>query len=48
MATALDAVREGFEVRVLSDLTVPVTPQLGQAARHKMTEAGIQLVSVAG
>jgi nicotinamidase/pyrazinamidase len=45
--TALDAVREGFAVRVLSDLTAPVTPELGAAARQRMVEAGIELATSA-
>lgn len=39
-STVLDALGEGFAVRVLSDLTVPVTPELGEAARAEMAAAG--------
>ncbi|MDR1294038.1 MAG: isochorismatase family protein [Bifidobacteriaceae bacterium] len=42
-ATALDAVRLGFGARVLIDLTVPVSPELGSAARARMVGAGIAL-----
>lgn len=41
--TALDAVDQGLEVRVFEDLTEPVSPQTGQAARGKMREAGVHL-----
>ncbi|MFP7695801.1 isochorismatase family protein [Trueperella sp. LYQ143] len=40
--TALDALRAGFRVRVFSDLTAPVSPELGEAAREEMDEAGIE------
>ena len=43
-ATALDAVRAGLTVRVLTDLTAPVTPEQGEAARREMAEAGVELV----
>lgn len=39
-ATVLDARQAGFVVRVLSDLTVPVSEESGHAARVAMTEAG--------
>ena len=42
--TALDAVRQGYRVRVLTDLTEPVSPELGRAARADMSAAGIELV----
>ncbi|MDR1294095.1 MAG: isochorismatase family protein [Bifidobacteriaceae bacterium] len=42
-ATALDAVALGLATRVLTDLTVPVTPELGAAAREEMVRAGIVL-----
>ncbi len=42
--TALDAVRNGLRTRVLTDLTVPVTPELGAAAREEMSAAGVALV----
>ncbi|MCL2802529.1 MAG: isochorismatase family protein [Micrococcales bacterium] len=43
MATALDAVKHGLDCRVLTDLTVPVTEELGQAARERMAAAGVKL-----
>ena len=42
--TALDARKLGFEVTVFEDLTVPVSEELGVAARKQMTAAGIALV----
>ena len=39
-ATALDARAAGLNVRLLTDLTVPVTPELGEAARAEMLAAG--------
>ncbi|QWW20015.1 isochorismatase family protein [Schaalia sp. 19OD2882] len=39
--TALDAAAEGFRVRVLSDLTEPVSPETGAAASMRLAEAGI-------
>ncbi|MDO8106779.1 isochorismatase family protein [Isoptericola sp. b441] len=42
--TTLDAVREGFGARVLTDLTVPVSEELGVQARARMAEAGAELV----
>jgi nicotinamidase/pyrazinamidase len=44
-ATALDAVREGLTVRVLTDLTAPVTPEQGETARSELAAAGVQLIS---
>ncbi|WP_225755340.1 isochorismatase family protein [Actinotalea sp. Marseille-Q4924] len=44
LATALDAVRLGMRTRVLTDLTVPVTPEQGAAARERMAAEGIELV----
>ena len=41
--TALDARALGLATRVLTDLTVPVTPELGAAARETMAAAGIAL-----
>ena len=41
--TALDARKFGFEVTVFEDLTVPVSEELGVAARKQMTAAGITL-----
>jgi nicotinamidase/pyrazinamidase len=47
-ATALDAVGLGLATRVLTDLTVPVTPELGAAARETMARSGIVLVESDG
>jgi nicotinamidase/pyrazinamidase len=44
-ATALDALTLGLRTRVLTDLTVPVTPDQGAAAREAMRTAGAELVS---
>ena len=41
--TALDATAQGYRVRVLTDLTEPVSPELGRAARAEMRSAGIEL-----
>lgn len=41
--TALDGIKAGYDVRVYSDLTVPVSPELGQAARAEMSGAGIEI-----
>ena len=41
--TALDAKRLGFDVTVFEDLTVPVSEELGVAARKQMADAGIIL-----
>lgn len=41
-ATALDAHRLGYPTTVLSDLTVPVTPELGAQARAEMAAAGVR------
>lgn len=41
--TALDAARLGLRTRVLTDLTVPVTPEQGAAARQEMAAAGVAL-----
>lgn len=43
-ATAIDALKEGFDARVLTDLTEPVTAELGEQARCSMKEAGVTLV----
>jgi nicotinamidase/pyrazinamidase len=42
-ATALDAKQLGYRVTVFSDLTVPVNPESGEAARVAMREAGVEL-----
>lgn len=44
-ATAIDAVRNGLRVRVLTDLTAPVTAEQGEAARREMADAGVELVA---
>ncbi|MGI8665664.1 MAG: isochorismatase family protein [Jatrophihabitans sp.] len=44
-ASALDAIRAGFAVRLLTDLTVPVTAAGGAEARAAITAAGGELVS---
>ncbi len=45
--TALDGLRAGWPVRVLSDLTVPVSEELGEEARKELDEAGVeQILSV--
>ncbi len=43
-ATALDAQAQGLRTRVLTDLTVPVSPELGAQAREAMRAAGVALV----
>lgn len=43
-ATALDALQAGLRTRVLTDLTVPVTPEQGEQARAEMAAAGVELV----
>ena len=45
--TALDAARLGFATRVLTDLTIPVTPDQGTQARAELTAAGIELADSA-
>jgi len=47
-ASALDALSAGLAVRLLTDLTVPVTPESGAAARAEIGAAGGLLVSSAG
>ena len=42
-ATALDAHALGLATRVLTDLTVPVTAELGAAARSELAAAGVHL-----
>jgi nicotinamidase/pyrazinamidase len=44
-ATALDAHALGLTTRVLTDLTVPVTRELGEQARAELRAAGVDLVS---
>lgn len=43
-ATALDAKRLGFDTEVIEELTVPVTKELGELARHSMETFGIRYV----
>lgn len=40
-ATALDGRREGFEVILIEEATLPVTPEGGEDALREMREAGI-------
>ena len=42
-ATTLDGLREGFEVRVLTDLCAPVDEERGAAALQELVSAGAQL-----
>jgi nicotinamidase/pyrazinamidase len=44
-ATALDAHAAGLRTRVLTDLTVPVSPELGAAARDELAAAGVELAA---
>jgi nicotinamidase/pyrazinamidase len=44
-ATVLDAVREGFGVRVLEPLVAGVAPETTQAAVEEMIDAGVTFVS---
>ena len=41
--TALDGRRRGYAVRVLTDLTEPVSPAQGEAARSALSAAGVEL-----
>jgi nicotinamidase/pyrazinamidase len=43
-ATALDAVRQGFDTRVLLDLTPGVAPETTAIALEQMRHAGVELV----
>ncbi|MGW0045334.1 isochorismatase family protein [Rhodococcus sp. NPDC003348] len=43
-ATAMDAVREGFDTRVLLDYTAGVAPDTVRTALHAMQTAGVTLV----
>ncbi|MFE6971104.1 isochorismatase family protein [Isoptericola sp. NPDC057653] len=42
--TALDAVGLGLATRVLTDLTIPVSPEQGEQARAELAAAGVELV----
>lgn len=44
-ATALDAVRSGFHVRVLTDLCVGITPESVAASMKEMSDAGVEVVT---
>jgi nicotinamidase/pyrazinamidase len=44
-ASALDALAAGLGVRLLTDLTVPVTEESGQAARAAISAAGGTLIT---
>jgi len=46
LATAIDARDEGFQVRVLTNLTAAVTPESGKKAMEQMKEAGCQLLAI--
>ncbi|MEU2201482.1 isochorismatase family protein [Isoptericola sp. NPDC019482] len=41
--TALDAVGLGLQTRVLTDLTIPVSPEQGEQARAELAAAGVEL-----
>ncbi|WP_275006337.1 isochorismatase family protein [Promicromonospora iranensis] len=41
--TALDARRAGLAARVLTDLTIPVSPAQGEVAERELTAAGVEL-----
>lgn len=45
--TALDGARHGLQVRVISDLTAPVSEEQGVAAREEMAAAGIVRLTAA-
>ena len=45
--TALDAIDLGWPTRVLRDLTVPVSEELGVAAREELSQAGVDQVDSA-
>ncbi|MDU2071595.1 MAG: isochorismatase family protein [Cutibacterium avidum] len=45
--TALDAVRLGFATRCLTDLSEPVSPELGDAAVSAMRQAGVEVTTSA-
>lgn len=44
-ATALDALREGFRVRVVTDLCAGITPESVEAALRELTEAGAEITT---
>ncbi|RSX55752.1 nicotinamidase [Bifidobacterium dolichotidis] len=43
--TALDAQQRGYHTRVLTDLTLPVSAEMGKAAAAQMQSAGIELLT---
>ncbi|MFB7798491.1 isochorismatase family protein [Isoptericola sp. NPDC056134] len=45
--TALDAVGLGLDTRVLTDLTIPVSPEQGEQARVELAAAGVELADSA-
>jgi nicotinamidase/pyrazinamidase len=45
-ATVLDGVRQGFEVVVIENATLPVTPAGSEASRREMREAGAHFLAV--
>ena len=45
--TALDGAARGYRVRVMTDLTAPVSPDQGAAARAALAQAGVELVTSA-
>ncbi|MBZ2196697.1 isochorismatase family protein [Occultella gossypii] len=42
--TALDALDQHLRTRLFTDLTVPVSPQQGEAARAELAAAGVELL----
>jgi nicotinamidase/pyrazinamidase len=44
LTTALDAVREGFTVTVLADLTAGISPESTDSALSDMREAGVNVL----
>ncbi len=42
--TALDAAARGYDVRVYTDLSVPVSEELGKAAVERMRQAGVTII----
>jgi nicotinamidase/pyrazinamidase len=44
LATVLDALKEGFQVKLISDATRPVSPEGGEEALRKMKDAGAAFV----
>jgi len=44
LATALDGLKEGFDVMLIKNATRPVTPEGGEKALKEMSDAGIKIV----